>query len=62
MEFYLYLTVWHITAYAETYPGDDPCGKEHGPVVGDLPQKMIFPELNGDPVTDSIIDKCWHGD
>jgi hypothetical protein len=31
-------------------------------VVGDLLQKMIFPELNGDPVTDFIIDKCWHGE
>ncbi|KAL3485432.1 kinase domain-containing protein [Aspergillus germanicus] len=34
--------------------------REHGPKMVDLLQKMEFPELNGDPVIDEIIDKCWH--
>jgi hypothetical protein len=50
-----------IEVYGDRRFGDDPSGKEHGPVVGDLLQKMIFPELKGDPVTDSIIYKCWYG-
>jgi serine/threonine protein kinase len=34
---------------------------DHFDIVTDLLQKMIFPELNGDPAIDTIIDKCWHG-
>ena len=37
---------------------DDPY--EHGPKVMDLLQDMKFPNLNGDPLLDDIIDKCWH--
>lgn len=34
--------------------------KEHGPKVVKLLQNMEFPTLDGDPVIDDIIDKCWH--
>lgn len=34
--------------------------KEHGPKVLDLLQNMEFPELDGDPMIDDIINKCWH--
>lgn len=27
----------------------------------DLLQKTIFPELNKEPIIDSIIKKCWYG-
>ncbi|OQD74048.1 hypothetical protein PENDEC_c012G07007 [Penicillium decumbens] len=37
---------------------DDP--KEHGPKVVELLQNMDFPKLDGDPVIDTVIDKCWH--
>ncbi|KAJ5198339.1 serine/threonine protein kinase [Penicillium cinerascens] len=33
---------------------------EHGPKVVDLLQDMEFPKLDGDPLIDDIIDKCWH--
>lgn len=56
-----YLINYGFEVYGDHCFGDDPSGKEHGPVVGDLLQKMIFPELKGDPATDSIIDKCWQG-
>ncbi|GBF66073.1 hypothetical protein TMEN_8791 [Trichophyton mentagrophytes] len=36
---------------------DDPY--EHGSKVMELLQDMKFPELNGDPLIDDIIDKCW---
>jgi serine/threonine protein kinase len=34
--------------------------KEHGPKVVDLLQNMKFPSLDGDPLIDDIINKCWH--
>jgi serine/threonine protein kinase len=34
--------------------------KDHGPKVVDLLQDMVFPSLDGDPLIDDIIDKCWH--
>ncbi|KAL3449939.1 kinase-like domain-containing protein [Aspergillus insuetus] len=34
--------------------------REHGPKMVDLLQKMEFPKLNGNPVIDEIIEKCWH--
>ncbi|DAA76550.1 TPA_exp: hypothetical protein A8136_7227 [Trichophyton benhamiae CBS 112371] len=37
---------------------DDPY--EHGPKVMELLQDMKFPKLNGDPLIDDIINKCWH--
>ncbi|KAJ5882826.1 uncharacterized protein N7473_011088 [Penicillium subrubescens] len=33
---------------------------EHGPKVVDLLQNMEFPKLDGNPLIDNIIDKCWH--
>jgi serine/threonine protein kinase len=57
-----YLINYGFEVYGDRCLGDDPSGKEHGPVVGDLLQKMIFPELNGNPMIDSIITKCWHGE
>jgi serine/threonine protein kinase len=41
-----YLINYGFEVYGDRCFGDDPCGKEHGPIVGDLLQKMIFPELN----------------
>ncbi|KAL5335985.1 kinase domain-containing protein [Aspergillus crustosus] len=35
-------------------------GFEHGPKTVDLLQNMEFPKLDGDPVIDEIISKCWH--
>lgn len=29
-------------------------------MVADLLQDMKFPKLDGDPLIDDIIDKCWH--
>lgn len=34
--------------------------KEHGPKVVNLLQDKEFPTLEGDPMIDDIIDKCWH--
>ncbi|KAJ5934768.1 protein kinase [Penicillium verhagenii] len=34
--------------------------KEHGCKVVDLLQDMEFPKLDGDPLIDDIITKCWH--
>ncbi|EFW14298.1 conserved hypothetical protein [Coccidioides posadasii str. Silveira] len=34
--------------------------KQHGPKVVKLLQNMEFPTLDGDPVIDDIIDRCWH--
>ncbi|KAJ5169740.1 uncharacterized protein N7500_002523 [Penicillium coprophilum] len=33
---------------------------DHGPKVVDLLQNMEFPKLDGNPLIDNIIDKCWH--
>jgi serine/threonine protein kinase len=34
--------------------------REHGRKVVDLLQNMEFPNLDGDPFIDDIINKCWH--
>jgi serine/threonine protein kinase len=34
--------------------------KEHGPKVVDLLQNSKFPTLDGDPLIDDMINKCWH--
>ncbi|OAF56669.1 hypothetical protein VC83_07133 [Pseudogymnoascus destructans] len=57
-----YLINYGFEVYGDRCLGDDPSGKEHGPTVVDLLQKKIFPELYGDPMIDSIIKKCWHGE
>ncbi|KAM3540687.1 hypothetical protein ARSEF1564_006369 [Beauveria bassiana] len=33
---------------------------KHGRKVVDLLQDMKFPQLDGDPLIDDIINKCWH--
>ncbi|OBT89427.1 hypothetical protein VE02_02089 [Pseudogymnoascus sp. 03VT05] len=48
-----YLINYGFEVYGDRCLGDDPSGKEHGPTVVDLLQKKIFPELHGDPMTDS---------
>lgn len=45
-------------AYGDRCLTDDPY--DHGPKVVDLLQNMEFPELNGNPLIDNIIHKCWH--
>ncbi|EEP79066.1 predicted protein [Uncinocarpus reesii 1704] len=57
-----YLINYGFEVYGDQCFGDDPSGKEHGPVVLDLLQKMIFPELNREPEIDSIIRRCWYGE
>ena len=34
--------------------------KKLGRKIVDLLQNMQFPELDGDPLIDNIIGKCWH--
>lgn len=54
-----YLINYGFEVYGDRCLGDDPSGKEHGPFVVDLLQMMIFPELNGEPMINSIITKFW---
>ena len=56
-----YLINYGFGVYGDRCFGSDSSGKEHGPVL-DLLQKTMFPELNGEPMIDSIIKKCWHGE
>ena len=53
-----YLINYGFEVYGDRCLTNDP--KEHGPRVVNLLQNMEFPELNGDPLIDGIIDKCWH--
>ncbi|CEO59306.1 Putative Protein kinase [Penicillium brasilianum] len=46
--------------YGDTRLTEDP--DKHGCKVIDLLQNMQFPKLNGDPLIDDIILKCWHND
>ena len=54
-----YLINYGFEVYDDQRLGDDPTGKDHGPTVLDLLQKMVFPELCGDLVMDNFIRKCW---
>jgi hypothetical protein len=56
-----YLINYGFEVYGDQCFGSDPSGKEHGPMVMDLLQNMIFPELNGEPEIDCMIKKCWNG-
>lgn len=56
-----YLINYGFEVYDDQLFGDDPSGKDHGPIVLDLFQKMIFPELNADQEIDKIIRSCWFG-
>lgn len=53
-----YLVYYGFEVYDDQCLVDDP--HEHGPKVVDLLQNMEFPKLDGDPLIDEIIDKCWH--
>ncbi|KAJ5570888.1 hypothetical protein N7535_004548 [Penicillium sp. DV-2018c] len=53
-----YLINYGFEVYGDRCLADDPY--EHGPKTVDLLQDMVFPELNGDPMIDGVIDKCWH--
>ncbi|KAG2415295.1 hypothetical protein HFD88_006486 [Aspergillus terreus] len=53
-----YLINYGFEVYDDRYLADD--AKEHGPKVVDLLQNMEFPSLDGDPLIDGIIEKCWH--
>jgi hypothetical protein len=53
-----YLINYGFEVYGDRCLTEDP--KEHGPKVVDLLQNMEFPKLDGDPLIDDIIDKCWH--
>ena len=57
-----YFINYGFEVYGDRCLGDDPSGKEHGPLVMDLLQKLVFPELNKEPMVDPIIKKCWHGE
>ena len=53
-----YLINYGFEVYDDQCLADDPY--EHGPKVMDLLQDMKFPKLDGDPLINDIIDKCWH--
>ncbi|KAJ5953129.1 serine/threonine protein kinase [Penicillium verhagenii] len=53
-----YLVYYGFEVYDDQCLTDDPY--EHGPKVLELLQDMVFPKLDGDPLVDDIIDKCWH--
>ncbi|KAJ5573786.1 serine/threonine protein kinase [Penicillium hispanicum] len=53
-----YLINYGFEVYDNQCLADDPY--EYGPKVVDLLQDMKFPKLDGDPLIDDIIDKCWH--
>ncbi|KAE8354953.1 kinase-like domain-containing protein [Aspergillus coremiiformis] len=53
-----YLINYGFEVYDNQCLADD--SYEHGPKVMDLLQDMKFPKLDGDPLIDDIIDKCWH--
>ncbi|RDW72697.1 uncharacterized protein DSM5745_07869 [Aspergillus mulundensis] len=53
-----YLINYGFEVYGDRCVSEDPEGR--GAAVESLLQNMQFPELNGDPVMDAIIDKCWH--
>lgn len=51
-----YFINYGIEVYDDQYFGED-----HGPVIVERLQRMIFPKLDSNFVLDSIIDDCWHG-
>ncbi|PWY81632.1 hypothetical protein BO94DRAFT_469920 [Aspergillus sclerotioniger CBS 115572] len=53
-----YLINYGFEVYGDRCLDEDP--HEHGPRVVELLQNMEFPKLNGDPLIDDIIDRCWH--
>lgn len=53
-----YFINYGFEAYADQRITDNP--HDHGPKTVDLMQNKQFPDLNGDPMIDNIISKCWH--
>ncbi|KGO76584.1 hypothetical protein PITC_087710 [Penicillium italicum] len=53
-----YLINYGFEVYGDRRLTEDP--KEHGRKVVELLQNMEFPKLDGDPLIDDIIIKCWH--
>ncbi|RAK99862.1 protein kinase [Aspergillus ibericus CBS 121593] len=53
-----YLINYGFEVYGDRHLTEDP--KEHGRKVVELLQNMEFPKLDGDPLIDEIIIKCWH--
>lgn len=53
-----YLISYGFEVYGDRCLAEDPY--EHGPKDVGLLQNMEFPNLNGNPLIDNIIDKCWH--
>lgn len=51
---------YYINYGVEVYDDQD-FGEDHGPVIVERLQRMMFPKLDSDSVLDSIIDDCWHG-
>jgi serine/threonine protein kinase len=51
---------YYINYGVEVYDDQD-FGEDHGPVIVERLQRMMFPKLDSNPVLDSIIDDCWHG-
>ncbi|CAG8030895.1 unnamed protein product [Penicillium salamii] len=53
-----YLINYGFEVYGDRQLTEDP--KVHGCKVVELLQNMEFPKLDGDPLFDDIITKCWH--
>lgn len=53
-----YFINYGFAVYGDTRLTEDP--NKHGCKVVELLQKMQFPNLNGDPLIDDVINKCWH--
>lgn len=53
-----YLINYGFEVYGDRCLTENP--NEHGRKVVDLLQNMEFPKLDGDPLIDNIINKCWH--
>ncbi|PYH90032.1 hypothetical protein BO71DRAFT_362303 [Aspergillus ellipticus CBS 707.79] len=53
-----YLINYGFEVYGDRCLTEDPY--EYGPRAVELLQNMEFPKLDGDPLIDAIIDKCWH--
>jgi serine/threonine protein kinase len=51
---------YYINYGVEVYDDQD-FGEDHGPVIVEQLQRMVFPKLNSNSVLDSIIEDCWHG-
>ncbi|KAJ5458121.1 hypothetical protein N7475_009509 [Penicillium sp. IBT 31633x] len=53
-----YFMNYGFEVYGDRCLTEDPY--DHGPKVVDLLQNMVFPRLDGNPMIDDIIHKCWH--